>query len=208
MDTILYTISGIVILWSLWGFVASNVEQAEYTTVDKKHGYEIRLYPEHIVAETVVSGEYGQALSTGFSRIAGFIFGGNTKNASISMTAPVQSIEQTNEKIAMTAPVLTQQADTQRVIQFVMPKKYTLETLPLPNDSSVTLKKIPEKTYAAIRFFGYRNEAASQKMEARLREKMAADGYQSTSAAIYAAYNGPGTPPWMMRNEILIEIQK
>lgn len=44
----------IIGLWSLWGFLGSNVEQADYTVVKQMDGYEIREYPEHIVAQTTV----------------------------------------------------------------------------------------------------------------------------------------------------------
>jgi len=42
-------------------------------------------------------------LNNGFSIVAGYIFGGNTKKESISMTAPVVA---TSESISMTAPVI------------------------------------------------------------------------------------------------------
>ncbi|MEI7919836.1 MAG: hypothetical protein WCH65_06820 [bacterium] len=44
----------IIGLWSLWGFFGSNVEQADYTVVKQMNGYEIREYPEHIVAQATV----------------------------------------------------------------------------------------------------------------------------------------------------------
>jgi len=52
-------------------------------------GYEIREYPSHIVAQTTVQGLYSESLRTGFSIVAEYIFGGNTKKESIAMTAPV-----------------------------------------------------------------------------------------------------------------------
>ncbi len=72
-------IIGVVILWSAWGYFSSRVEQAEYSVVDSKSSYEIRVYPAHIVAQTVVTGPYRKALNQGFGIIAGYIFGGNTK---------------------------------------------------------------------------------------------------------------------------------
>jgi hypothetical protein len=58
----------------------------------------------------------------------------------------------------MTAPV-TQQADgkTWRV-RFIMPSKYTIETLPKPNNPAVAPKEIPSKRLVVIRFSGMARE--------------------------------------------------
>ena len=67
------------------------------------HGLEIRNYGPRIAAETTVFGDEDKALSDGFRRLAGYIFGGNHGSAKIAMTAPVA--RQSGQKIAMTAPV-------------------------------------------------------------------------------------------------------
>ena len=69
----------IVLLWSIWGFFGSHVEQADYSVVKRMKGYEIREYPAHIVAQTKVQGQYRKSLNNGFRIVAGYIFGGNTK---------------------------------------------------------------------------------------------------------------------------------
>ena len=77
---IILIIAGIFVLWSIWGYLGSRVEQAEYSILEKKKGYEIRNYPAHIVAETTISNAtYNNAMNSGFSIVAGYIFGGNTK---------------------------------------------------------------------------------------------------------------------------------
>ena len=62
--------------------------------------------------------------------MAGYIFGGNIKKESISMTAPVVATN-TSEKISMTAPVIATTEGTSQIISFGMPRGYTLETLSL-----------------------------------------------------------------------------
>ena len=68
------------------------------------------------------------------------------------MTAPVT--QQGNEKIAMTAPVTQQGSDKSWRVRFIMPSKYTMETLPKPNNPAIELKEIPAKRFAVIRFSG------------------------------------------------------
>ena len=146
----------ILILWSLYGYFGSRVEQAEYTVLKKEKGYEIRNYPSHIVAQTTVGGSYGESMNRGFGIVAGYIFGGNTRKESIAMTAPVL-VDAPSEKIAMTAPVLVSKEGGSRTVSFGMPKSYTLSTLPTPTDSRVKLAQVPERKVAVLKFAGYRN---------------------------------------------------
>ena len=89
---------------------------------------EIRRYGPRIAAQTAVTGSGQEARSEGFRRLAGYIFGGNHRNTSIAMTAPVA---QHSETIAMTAPVAqARTTDGGSVIRFFMPSKWSLELLP------------------------------------------------------------------------------
>ena len=209
----IYIIIGFVILiglWSVWGILGSRVEQADYTVVKKMNGYEIREYPEHIVAQTTVEGTYGESMNTGFSIVAKYIFGGNTKKESIAMTAPVIAQQEDNkvgEKIAMTAPVIAETKDSSYTISFGMPRSYTLETLPTPDDSRVKIVTVPTKRYAVMQFSWYRSDARVKKMQDKLLSELAVDGIKTQGSVMYAGYNAPGTPPWMTHNEVLIEIE-
>jgi hypothetical protein len=118
MITILIAIIIIAVLWSVWGYVSSRVEQADYTVLQSMNGYEIREYPAHIVAQTTVQGAQREAMSTGFRIVAGYIFGANTKKESIAMTAPVVA-EKSSESIAMTAPVVATTKVTHRLYRLV-----------------------------------------------------------------------------------------
>jgi hypothetical protein len=204
---ILLIVLVVLVLWSIWGYFSSSVEEAQYALIRKADGYEVRQYAPHIEAQATVSGSYDEALNTGFRIIAGYIFGGNTKKESISMTAPVLEKKQTSEKIAMTAPVVSSEKGDSRVIAFVMPKSYTLATLPNPNDSRVQLVEVPARKMAVLRFSWFRNSARIQAMEAQLLSLLARDSVEVIGTPSYAGYNAPWTPPWMTRNEVMVEIR-
>jgi len=204
---ILFLLVGIGILWSAWGYFSSRVEAASYTVLESKKEYEIRLYPAHIVAETTVKGSYQEALNQGFRIVAGYIFGGNAKKESIAMTAPVVERTSASETIAMTAPVMATVEGESHTIAFGMPRSYTLETLPVPTDPRVRIATIPEKKMAAIRFTWFRMDARVQSKKNELLSALAKDGIAPVGAPQYAGYNAPWTPPWMTRNEVLVEIK-
>ena len=200
----------IVSLWSLCGYFGSRVEQTDYTVLKKVSDYEVREYPSHIVAQTTVQGSYDASMSQGFTIVAGYIFGGNIKKESIAMTAPVmvKKEERTKfvEKIAMTAPVVSTTEGDSQTISFGMPRSYSLETLPTPTDPRVKIVLIPSKKYAVMKFTWYRSDARIKFMQERLLSALARDGVATRGGLSYAGYNAPWTPPWMNRNEVMVEI--
>jgi len=189
---------------ALWGPLVSNVEQPKYSVVQSSGNIEIRDYAPIIVAETEATGERSEPIGKGFRIIADYIFGNNTVSKDIAMTAPVT--QQGSEKIAMTTPV-TQQGDGKTwQVRFIMPSKYTMKTLPKPNNAAVTLKEVPARRIAAIRFSGMSGKenlkSHTEELEAYLRKQ----GLTPLSAPTHAFYNPPWTLPFLRRNEVLIEI--
>lgn len=203
---IILIIAGLLVIWSLWGYFSSRVEQADYTVVKKYPDYEIRLYPAHILAQTTVAGSYRQALNEGFRIVAAYIFGKNIKNESIPMTAPVTQQKSMAEKIAMTAPVLATTQGYSHIISFGMPRSYSLNNLPKPLDPRVKLVEIPEKKFAAKKFSWSRSDSRVNAMEASLLAVLARDKVATLGSPIYAGYNAPWTPPWLQRHEVMVEI--
>jgi effector-binding domain-containing protein len=200
-------ILGIVILWSIWGYFGSRVEQTDYSVLQKNKDYELRNYPAHIVAQTTITNaSYMGAMNAGFSIVARYIFGGNTQQQKIAMTAPVVE-KSTSEKIAMTAPVIVGAQGEDRVIAFGMPRSYTMETLPTPTDSRVKLREVPVQKMAVLRFSWSRSESRIQVMKDKLLATLLRDGIEVIGSPSYAGYNAPGTPPWMMKNEVLVEVK-
>lgn len=188
-----------------WSAVASNVETPVYMVYSKSGNLEIREYGPTIVAEATVEGERHQAIQRGFRIIADYIFGNNLSSTKVAMTAPV--IQQSSEKIAMTAPVIQQAKGTSWNVRFVMPSKYTIETLPKPVNPQVALIEVPATRFAVIRFSGFAGQVSLDKQEALLRAFMAERSLVAASLPQYAYYNAPWTLPFMRRNEIMIEIK-
>jgi len=194
--------------WIGYGFFSvAGIEEPSYDVVSTHEGYEIRRYDPYIEANvTVEADNYNQATNIGFSYIGNYIFGGNTSkqgegNEKIAMTTPVTS---TSEKIAMTAPVTAERGESW-TIAFIMPSSYTLDSLPTPTNSRVQLKEVPGREMAVLRFSGAVGATTMATKEQELRSSMERDNLQGGKAT-YAQYNPPGTPPWMRRNEVLIEI--
>mgnify|MGYP003393637704 CR=1 FL=1 len=196
-----------VVLWSAYGYFAvRNIEEPAYTVVEERGGYEIRTYAPHLVAETRVEGTFNDALNQGFRLIADYIFGNNTESSQIAMTVPVA--EQKGVAIAMTVPVAEVQDGGLRVISFVMPSKYTLATIPKPNNSKVKLREVPERTMAVLSYSWWSGSSYVESQKKALVALVTKDGLTSVGEPEDAFYNPPWTPPFLLRNEILLEIQR
>eukprot|EP00798_Chlamydomonas_sp_ICE-L_P003810 gene3810-13880_t len=120
-----------------------------------------------------------------------------------------------SEKVAMTAPVMMNTdasaggGKQSLKMAFIMPSKYTMETLPVPKDANVNLVEVPEHKLAVITFSGSLSDSAMRKKEAELREAAAKEDTklsQDPKDVFFAGYNPPWCLPWLKKNEVLIAV--
>ena len=181
----------------------------EKQLVDRE--FSVRQYRSFIVAETFVAGQFEEASSAGFRRLADYIFGNNRKVGSgnaekIAMTAPVTA-EAVPEKIAMTAPVTMEANGPRWRIHFVMPGQYSLETLPRPVNPEVALRQVPPARFAVLRFSGVADSRLFEEKSAQLLDWVKERGLRPAGTAQLARYNPPWTPAESRRNEVLLPIE-
>jgi effector-binding domain-containing protein len=169
--------------------MASDIEEPSWTLVDTVETVELREYAPSIQAETQL--DHSGQTSAGFQRLAGFIFGGN----------------ETGEKIAMTAPVEESLEANQPLMAFTLPSEYELEDLPEPADDSVQIQTVPGRTMAAIRFSGWATDGKVKRNTQQLIATLKQHGIEAVGTPSLNQYNPPWTPPFLRRNEIMVEVQ-
>jgi len=194
---IVLTVVGLFVVligaWIAIGYASTRgIEEPAFTIVKTLPSYEIREYGPQIRAEVTIPGEYRETLYAGFRQIADYIFGNNTARKEVAMTAPVLQERSTRENAYTVA--------------FIMPREYSLESLPRPNNPAVTLRETPPMRYAVLRFSGYATEKRAQAKTAALLGALERDGIHPVSDPVVAQYNPPWTPPFMRRNEIQVAI--
>jgi len=187
-------------------FGVIDVERAGRSLLEQRDGYATYQQHECIVAEVKSSDE-----NNGFRVLAKYIgvFGtpNNEGTKALAMTAPVISRP---EQIRMTAPVVTQeQAGT---MAFVMPKEYTMQTIPKPTDPAITLREIPAKKAAVLTFSWNMGQGDGERRLDELLELLRRDGVSwkqdDRGEAVWevARYNPPFTVPFLKTNELCVEI--
>lgn len=188
-----------------YGPIAMATAEPPYTATLTVGDFEIREYPSLIAAEVTMTGPRSEAISAGFRLLAGYIFGGNTTRQSIAMTSPVTQTPKEGEKIAMTAPVTQSGDELGWTIRFIMPQGYTLDTLPIPNDSKVKLVALEPTRMAVVKFSGLAKEPDIIERTQQLKQFMLEQKLVATGSETLARYDPPWTLWFLRRNEIMIK---
>lgn len=163
------------------------VETVTYELLETLGTVEVRVYPACIVATTSLP---LKDRSAAFRRIAGYIFGGNSRKQSI----------------AMTAPVLMHASDESFHMSFILPRAYKFSELPKPLDATVTLKQVPPRRLAVLTFSGSLSDGAIERHTRTLLSTIVANDQVITGEPFAMGYNGPWTLPFLRRNEVAVEL--
>jgi hypothetical protein len=181
-------------------------EEAAYKVLKSSDKFELREYAPHILAETIVDGDLEGAGNKAFRTLFRYISGDNRSRSKVAMTAPV-SQEKAGEKIAMTAPVAQQRVQDKWAVSFTMPDSFTLDTLPVPDDPKITLRTVPARRMAAVRYSGFWSEKNYLRNKSELEVWIREQGLTPAGDPVWARYNPPFTPWFLRRNEILIPVK-
>lgn len=182
---------GLLALYSLGHKIYQmKLEQPSYSVVKRTKDYELREYEPYLVAEVLQLGDFSSARNSGFMKVGGYIFGGNERE----------------ESIAMTAPVFDMPGQGERRISFMIPSQYALDDLPIPNDADVNLREEPARLMAAKRVRGRWNENKMNAALDAMKESLDEDGYRVIGEPVFAYYDPPSAPFFVRRTEVLIEL--
>ncbi len=168
---------------------SNNIETYPYKVLKKYEGFEIREYESrNFIYVNLPESSYNASSGKGFQYLAGYIFGGNDRQ----------------EKIAMTCPVSMNIEDSVTMM-FMLPEKYDLDELPIPNDAEVKFKTEPVKIVAAIRFGGWANDSKIKEHSKKLSELLSQHKLKHKDSFSYFGYN----PPYEVinrKNEVIVEL--
>jgi hypothetical protein len=169
---------------------SEGTEQQQYDIIESDGVFEFRFYPAATMASVTVPGDYRNSSGTGFRILASYIFGGNS----------------TDQKIAMTAPVHMTRDTEGYSMSFVMPSGYDTTNLPLPNSAMIRLHESEPAYTATIRFSGFANEEKIEDHKQKLMAYLDQRKIMYSEPFTYLGFN----PPYQLinrRNEIMVRIE-
>jgi hypothetical protein len=192
--TAIFVLAGIF----AWNTMArAAYESAEYKVVESDGKFEVREYPDLMLAATTTKLD-AQGRDGSFMKLFRYISGANESDTKISMTTPVFM---ENNK-----------ADSAVQMGFVMPKDIAVGGVPAPTGEGVDVRKRAGGRFAVLRFSGQLTTKSAKESEAKLRTWMAtkglvADDSVESSGVETAGYDPPFTPGPLRRNEVLIRLK-
>jgi len=173
---------------------AAGYESAEYKVIEADGRFEIREYPDLMLAATTTKLD-AQGRDGSFMKLFGYISGAN----------------ESGEKIEMTTPVFMGQQKGNSGVEmgFVMPKGVASKGAPKPTGEQVEIRKREGGRFAVIRFSGQLSTKTKESAETKLRAWMKTKGLEADESSIESAgYDPPFTPSFLRRNEVLIRIAR
>ena len=182
---------GIFILFQIYTIMSINkTETQAYKVIKVEEKFEIRYYPAATMAMISSSSKsYRDLGSSGFRKLAKYIFGGNSEK----------------KQIAMTSPVYMDISDTKSTMAFVLPSAYNQTNLPKPNDSSISIIISEPEYVAVIQFGGFASNESIDKHRAILDNELKNKGLSYYGNFRYLGYN----PPYQLferRNEVIVAL--
>jgi hypothetical protein len=182
-------IIGLIVITGMITKTKAKTETQKFETLYKEGPFEIRFYPQAIMASVAMEGSYDQSRNSGFRILAGYIFGGNSEK----------------QKIAMTSPVRMSRAEDKNTMSFVLPSKIEFEQLPRPLNQNIILHQSKPVYAAVIQYGGYTSSREIDRKKAELTAILRKLNLEHKPNFEYLGYN----PPFQMinrKNEVLVEL--
>ena len=189
----------LVSFFYLWANISIAYEETSYRILAANQIYEIREYDDRLAVQT--SQENGQ--NRAFRKLFKYISGSNLSSTKIEMTIPVtQAI-----KIDMTTPVTQKFQDGKIIMRFFLPRKFQLETAPQPLSEDLSITVVKGGKYAVMKYSGRSTVKNFEKHSKLLLEALSVNKITTLDDPIKATFNGPLTPFFVRRNEVMIRIK-
>jgi hypothetical protein len=140
-----------------------------------------------------VEGDFMRAGNVGFGPLISYISGNNLER----------------QKIAMTAPVIQEPTGGEtHLVSFVMPNGTDPKDVPVPANSRVSIKAMPETLTGVRKFSGGWNETRFNREGELLLKAVALHGFEPVGNLYWARFDPPWKPGFLKSNEALINLKK
>ena len=175
-------------LLSLYALYAFNVSyNTNYTVLRTVDSVEIRKYSKAYYASYYTR---DNSDNSKFRVLANYIFGGNDRQ----------------EQIGMTSPVNMRMSSQKNEMLFLMPDRYEMESLPVPDNNDIELISIDERIVATIRFSGYANDTKVARKKKELIDTLEKHSIDYTDEFELLVYDSPYKVV-NRRNEVLVVLK-
>ena len=168
---------------------SDKVKEPTYKVIKKEGDIEIREYGSYIVAKTSIS-KHANNDNNMFRTLASYIFGGNKRNESIPMTAPVTTFSD----------------DLNYNMLFYMLDVDDVNQLPEHNGQNIMFEKFYLGKCVAISFSWSTSESRIEYYSSKLSDFIEKNNLKTKSSFMINRYDPPWRLPFLRRNEIIVRL--
>lgn len=166
-------------------------QEQPYTVVRDYGTFELRHFPDYILVQVTVQGDFMRAGNVAFGPLISYISGNNARG----------------QKFAMTAPVLQETSEAENhTVSFVLPEGMSIDQVPVPSNARVTRKAVAAHDAAASKFGGGWNAERFEATGKKLVADVLAAGLVPEGNVYFARFDPPWKPWFLKRNEVLVQV--
>ena len=162
-----------------------------YTLGKHYDGFDVRHYPDYVLVQVDVVGDFMRAGNVAFGPLVSYISGNNMANKKFAMTAPV--IQETT-------------AQETHTVSFVLPEGVDISEVPVPANARVRTTHVHAHDAAVMKFGGGWNATRFQNNGELLLERVKEAGLIPEGNVYFARFDPPWKPGFLKRNEVLIAL--
>jgi hypothetical protein len=166
-------------------------EQQRFDVVRSFDDFEVRRYPDYVLVQAAVEGDFDRAGNRAFRPLFSYITGANVESKRFEMTAPV---------------IQEQEGDDRFLVSFVLPDGADPASVPPPKNSAVTVRAVAAHEAAAARFRGAWSENSFRRHGDELRTAVVSAGLSPVGDVYFARFDPPWMPAFLKHNEVLIAL--
>ena len=185
-------------------YARERTEQPSHEVLIDDEPFQLRRYAPQLVASVTVTGDRDAATDEAFGQLASYIFATDREGEEIDMTTPVTQAVRGADPMVTLAGGGTEAGRYE--VRFIMPAKWTRETLPEPNNPNIVIGELPAREMAVITFSGRATDEAVRENSEALREFVERHSLLPDGSLEYAYYDPPFTPPPGRRNEVMMGV--
>ena len=171
--------------------LTGTYKEPEYTLIKKDEEIEVRQYSSYVIAKTSIKKSEVHEDDNMFRILAQYIFGKNS----------------INEYIPMTAPVITQNNNENYEMMFFMLHADKPKDLPTPTNNDVILEIVNIGKTISITFGMWATDTRVSYYKEILDQYISENTLEIESELMVAQYNSPWAIPPFRKNELIYKIK-
>ena len=166
-------------------------ERQQYTVVRAFPGFDVRRYPDCVLVQVQVDGDFTRAASRGFRPLQNYLDGNNRSATTILMTPPV---------------LHERAGESGHLISCVLPGESDPDSVPIPLDERLRILALPAHEAAVLRFGGGWSMKRFTEHGRSLLGSLTAADLLPDGPVYYARFDPPFRPGLLGHNEALVRV--